>query len=61
MILSFINNGADGVLLPAVGTVPGINESLLSDIVRKVKEKKALVMCAIGTSQESADEGTIRN
>lgn len=60
MILSFIDNGADGVLLPAVGTVPGINENLLSDIVRKIKEKKALVMCAIGTSQESADEGTIR-
>lgn len=60
MILSFINNGADGVLLPAVGTVPGINENLLSDIVRKIKEKKALVMCAIGTSQESADKGTIR-
>lgn len=60
MILSFINNGADGVLLPAVGTVPGINENLLSDIVRKIKEKKALVMCAIGTSQESADEGIIR-
>lgn len=60
MILSFIDNGADGVLLPAVGTVPGINENLLSDIVRKIKNKKALVMCAIGTSQESADEGTIR-
>lgn len=60
MILSFINNGADGILLPAVGTVPGINENLLSDIVRKIKGKKALVMCAIGTSQESADEGTIR-
>ncbi|MGL4106614.1 DUF7916 family protein [Clostridium sp. LP20] len=60
MILSFVSNGADGILLPAVGTVPGINENLLSDIVMKIKEKGALVMSAIGTSQESADEGTIR-
>ena len=60
MILSFVENGADGILLPAVGTVPGINESLLSDIVRKIKSKGALVMSAIGTSQESADVDTIR-
>lgn len=60
MILSFVENGADGILLPAVGTVPGINENLLSDIVRKIKSKGALVMSAIGTSQESADVDTIR-
>ena len=60
MILSFVDNGADGILLPAVGTVPGINENLLSDIVRKIKSKGALVMSAIGTSQESADVDTIR-
>lgn len=60
MILSFVDNGADGILLPAVGTVPGINENSLSDIVRKIKSKGALVMSAIGTSQESADVDTIR-
>ncbi|MDU5111273.1 MAG: haloacid dehalogenase-like hydrolase [Clostridium sp.] len=60
MIFSFVENGADGILLPAVGTVPGINENLLSDIVRKIKSKGALVMSAIGTSQESADVDTIR-
>lgn len=60
MILSFVDNGADGILLPAVGTVPGINENLLSDIVRKIKSKGALVISAIGTSQESADVDTIR-
>lgn len=60
MILSFVENGADGILLPAVGTVPGINENLLSDIIRKIKSKGALVMSAIGTSQESADVDTIR-
>lgn len=60
MILSFVENGADGILLPAVSTVPGINENLLSDIVRKIKSKGALVMSAIGTSQESADVDTIR-
>lgn len=59
-ILSFIENGADGILVPASSTVPGVNETLLTDIINKIKEKNALVMCAIGTSQESADEETIK-
>lgn len=60
IILSFIENGADGILIPAASTVPGVNETLLTDIINKIKEKNALVMCAIGTSQESSDEETIK-
>ncbi|MFA9414068.1 haloacid dehalogenase-like hydrolase [Streptococcus sp. E29BA] len=57
----FIALGADGVLVPAVGTVPGVREEGLADIVADLKAQGALVMSTIGTSQESADLQTIRD
>lgn len=57
---SFINAGADIILVPAVGTVPGFNESDLKEIADLVHKKGALVLSAIGTSQESSDEDTIK-
>lgn len=59
-ILEFINEGADGIIVPAVGTVPGIQEGELHKLISKVKERGALSISAIGTSQESADVDTIK-
>lgn len=59
-LLDFIDRGADGVLVPAVGTVPGVREDRLGPIVSKVQAKSGLVISTIGTSQESADSQTVR-
>lgn len=59
-LLKFIELGADGILVPAVGTVPGIHEQEVSDIVKKVKLFGAITISTVGTSQESADTFTIR-
>lgn len=56
----FIKAGADIILVPAVGTVPGFDENELKEIVKAVHKEGALVLSAIGTSQESSDEDTIK-
>ena len=60
-VKQFIEAGADIILVPAVGTVPGFDEAQLKDIVKEVHREGGLVMSAIGTSQESADPSTIRD
>lgn len=60
VLSDFITAGADGVLVPSVGTVPGVREQELGPIVDRIKAMGGLVMSTIGTSQESADEVTIR-
>lgn len=59
-VLDFVDAGADVILLPAAGTVPGVGEAELTALVRKIKAKGALTMAVVGTSQESADAQTIR-
>ena len=59
-IAQFIESGVDIVLAPAVGSVPGFDEQDLKQIVRLAHQKGALVMSAIGTSQESADEDIVK-
>ena len=59
-IESFIEAGADVILVPAVGTVPGFDEGELKEVVKLAHSKGALVLSAIGTSQESSDEDTIK-
>lgn len=59
-IAQFIEVGVDIVLAPAVGSVPGFDEQDLKQIVRLAHQKGALVMSAIGTSQESADEDIVK-
>ncbi|MHB9781922.1 DUF7916 family protein [Streptococcus sp. 10F2] len=59
-LLDFVDQGADGILIPAVGTVPGVREDQLAPIVDQVKAQGALVISTIGTSQESADKQTVR-
>lgn len=57
---AFVDAGADVILLPAPGTVPGITMEYAGKLIRKAHEKGALAMTTIGTSQEGADEATIR-
>src|SRR5699024_11546827 len=52
--------GADVILIPAPGTVPGMTLGVVESYVRYVHSRGALVMLTIGTSQEGADEETIR-
>lgn len=56
----FAELGADVILFPAPGTVPGVREETLAKAIETVKSKGALTLSAIGTSQEGADEETIR-
>ena len=57
---AFVDAGADVILLPAPGTVPGITMEYAGKLIRKAHEKGALAMTTIGTSQEGADEATVR-
>ena len=57
---AFVDVGADVILLPAPGTVPGITMEYAGNLIRKAHEKGALAMTTIGTSQEGADEATVR-
>ena len=57
---AFVDAGADVILLPAPGTVPGITMEYAGNLIRKAHEKGALTMTTIGTSQEGADEATVR-
>ncbi|MDU5106413.1 MULTISPECIES: haloacid dehalogenase-like hydrolase [unclassified Clostridium] len=59
-IEAFIKAGADVILVPAVGTVPGFDDMDLKEVVKAAHSKGALVLTAIGTSQESSDEDTIK-
>jgi hypothetical protein len=59
-IEAFVAGGADVVLVPAPGTVPGCHEALVRGWVEVAHQHGALTMTTIGTSQEGADEDTIR-
>lgn len=59
-IAQFVAAGADVVLLPAPGTVPGCHEAQVRGWVQAAHDAGALAMTAIGTSQEGADVDTIR-
>jgi hypothetical protein len=59
-IEEFVNAGADIILLPAPGTVPGITMEYIRSLVEYAHSLGALTMTAIGTSQEGADQNTIR-
>lgn len=61
VLSSFIAAGADVVLIPAPGTVPGVTVERATGWVRVIHEQGALAMLCIGTSQESADPDTIRS
>lgn len=56
----FADAGADVILFPSPGTVPGVREETLAKAIETVENKGSLILSAIGTSQEGADEETIR-
>lgn len=56
----FASQGADIVLLPAPGTVPGMSQQRVASLIDVAHQQGALAMTAIGTSQEGADISTIR-
>lgn len=59
-IASFVAAGADIILLPAPGTVPGMTMELVRELVSYSHSLGAMTITAIGTSQEGADIATIR-
>ena len=56
----FIGAGADIVLFPAPGTVPGITMEYIRSLAAVAHSHNVLTMTSIGTSQEGADAETIR-
>ena len=59
-IAAFAAAGADIILLPAPGTVPGITLEYVRGLVTYAHSLGCLTITAIGTSQEGADVATIR-
>ena len=59
-VKEFIEAGADIILLPAVGTIPGFTLDMAHELISYVHSFDKLAMTAIGTSQEGADVETIR-
>ena len=59
-ISAFAAAGADIILLPGPGTVPGITMEYVKELVNHAHSLGCLTITAIGTSQEGADIATIR-
>ena len=59
-VAAFADAGADIILLPAPGTVPGITVEYVRQLVGYAHSRGCLTITAIGTSQEGADVSTIR-
>ncbi len=59
-VRAFRDAGADIILLPAPGTVPGITQEYAGSLISCAHSLGALAMTAVGTSQEGADVDTIR-
>ena len=59
-VTSFVEAGAEIILLPAPGTVPGITVEYARSLVTCAHKLGALTITAIGTSQEGADTDTIK-
>ncbi|MRG87765.1 DUF7916 family protein [Salinibacillus xinjiangensis] len=59
-IAGFVDAGADIILFPSPGTVPGVTLETAQKWIQIAHKKGALTMLTIGTSQEGADKETIR-
>jgi hypothetical protein len=49
-----VDAGADGVLVPLPGTVPGVTRELATELCAAIHDRGAIVMGTVGTSQEGA-------
>lgn len=58
--ISRLAEASDAVLIPAPGTVPGSREPLVAGLADVARDAGALVVAAVGTSQEGADRETVR-
>lgn len=58
-IEAFISSGADVILVPAPGTVPGFTTEQTKVFVDLIHEHKGLAMTTIGTSQEGSHNSLI--
>lgn len=59
-VRAFAEAGADVILMPAPGTVPGITTEYIRGLVSCAHGLGKLTLTAVGTSQEGADVSTIR-
>lgn len=59
-VRNFVDAGADIILMPAPGTVPGITMEYIRELVIYAHSLGVLTLTAIGTSQEGADTATIK-
>ena len=59
-VTAFCEAGADIILMPAPGTVPGITMEYIRSLVSCAHAHGKMTLTAIGTSQEGADVATIR-
>ncbi|MFE0102307.1 hypothetical protein [Streptomyces sp. NPDC059009] len=51
--------GADGVLVPLPGTVPGVTREIAAEAVRGIHAAGAIAMGTIGTSQEGSHQNLV--
>ena len=56
----FARQGADIVLVPAPGTIPGMSQQKVAGLIECAHASGVMAMTAVGTSQEGADVNTIR-
>jgi len=59
-VKEFQEAGADIILMPAPGSVPGITVEYIKELVNYAHSLGCLTLTSIGTSQEGADVATIR-
>lgn len=60
-IKNFVSAGADIILIPAPGTVPGFTVDLVKGFIDSIHQEGALAMTTIGTSQEGSTESFIES
>lgn len=59
-VSEYAQHGADIVLIPAPGTIPGMSQEVVTKLINTAHKNTVLAMTAIGTSQEGAHVDTIR-
>ena len=59
-VKTFAEAGADVIMIPAPGTIPGITVEYAHELISYIQSLGRLSLTAIGTSQEGADLQTIR-
>ncbi|RJZ11796.1 hypothetical protein DYZ47_02928 [Listeria monocytogenes] len=59
-LLQYVKAGVDMIVLPSPGSVAGVTEGKLAEIISSVRAEGCLVSCTVGTSQEGTDKETIQ-